>query len=79
MLTVISPAKTLDFDSPSTTRKATQPEFLDKSASLVDDARGLSPADIRSLMGVSEKIADLNHARFMNWGLPFDRDNANPF
>ncbi len=76
MLTVISPAKTLDFDTPPTTRRATQPEFLERSAALVDDARGMSPADIRSLMGVSEKIADLNHSRFMNWGTPFDLGNA---
>ena len=76
MLTVISPAKTLDFDTPPTTRKATQPRFLKRSAELVADARGLSPADIRELMGVSEKIAELNHRRFMNWGVPFSLDNA---
>lgn len=76
MLTVISPAKTLDFDTPPTTRKTTQPEFLEQSAALVEDARALSPEDIRGLMGVSEKIAELNHARFMNWGTPFDLDNA---
>lgn len=76
MLSVISPAKTLDFDTPATTRKATQPEFLDEAAQLVEDARRLDPAAIRSLMGVSEKIAALNHERFMNWHQPFDRDNA---
>ncbi|MAT92501.1 MAG: peroxide stress protein YaaA [Halioglobus sp.] len=76
MLTVISPAKTLDFDSRPTTRRATQPQFLERSAALVDDARALSPADIRSLMGVSENIAELNHQRFMNWGTPFSLDNA---
>jgi len=76
MLTVISPAKTLDFDTPPTTRKATQPRFLERSAELVADARGLNPADIRELMGVSEQIAELNHRRFMNWGLPFSLDNA---
>lgn len=76
MLSVISPAKTLDFDTPATTRKATQPEFLDEAAQLVEDARRLDPAAIRSLMGVSEKIAALNHERFMNWHVPFDRDNA---
>jgi len=76
MLTVISPAKTLDFDTPPTTRKATQPRFLERSAELVADARGLSPADIRELMGVSEQIAELNHRRFMNWGVPFSLDNA---
>lgn len=76
MLTVISPAKTLDFDTPPTTRKATQPQFLQRSADLVADARAMSPQDIRALMGVSEKIAELNHARFMNWGTPFNLDNA---
>lgn len=76
MLTVISPAKTLDFETPPSTRKNTQPQFLDRSAELVEDARAMSPADIRSLMGVSEKIAELNHRRFMNWGTPFTLDNA---
>ena len=76
MLTVISPAKTLDFDTPPTTRKSTQPLFLERSAELVEDARAMSPEDIRGLMGVSEKIADLNHRRFMNWGMPFTLDNA---
>mgnify|MGYP001817168361 FL=1 len=76
MLTVISPAKTLDFDTPPTTRRATQPRFIERSAELVEDARGLSPADIRELMGVSEKIAELNHRRFMDWGVPFSLDNA---
>lgn len=76
MLTVISPAKTLDFDTPPGTRKATRPEFIDRAAALVDDARQLSPADIRGLMGVSEAIADLNHRRFMNWQQPFSLENA---
>jgi len=76
MLTVISPAKTLDYETPPTTRRTTQPQYLDKAARLVDDARGLSPDDIRKLMGVSQKIAELNHARFMNWGQPFTLDNA---
>lgn len=76
MLTVISPAKTLDFDTPPITRKATQPQFIERSAELVEDARQLSPDDIRGLMGVSENIAQLNHRRFMNWGLPFSLDNA---
>ncbi|MDP5054251.1 MAG: peroxide stress protein YaaA [Congregibacter sp.] len=76
MLSVISPAKTLDYDSPVTTRKATQPEFLERSQALIEDARRLDPADIRSLMGVSENIAALNHQRFMDWHRPFDKHNA---
>jgi len=76
MLTVISPAKTLDFETAPTTRKATQPEFLQRSAALVEDARALSPDDIRELMGVSDSIAELSHRRFMDWGTPFSLDNA---
>lgn len=76
MLSIISPAKTLDFESPNKVRKSTQPRLLGQSAELVEDARCLSPEDIQSLMGVSEKIADLNHARFMNWSIPFSKDNA---
>ncbi|MEH6589385.1 MAG: peroxide stress protein YaaA [Halioglobus sp.] len=76
MLTVISPAKTLDFDTPPVTRKSTAPQLLDRSAELVDDMRALSPDGIRELMGVSEKIAELNHHRFMNWSRPFNLDNS---
>ena len=76
MLTVLSPAKTLDYETPPATRKATQPQFLDRSAALVEDARNLSPSDIRSLMGVSQSIANLNHERFMNWQPEFSLDNA---
>lgn len=76
MITVISPAKTLDFEVPGTTRKSSQPAFLQRSAELIEDARELSPEGIRALMGVSDNIAQLNHRRFMNWSAPFDLDNA---
>ena len=76
MLTVISPAKTLDFDTPAGTLSATQPEFLARSTGLVEDARALSQEDIQALMGVSENIAQLNHRRFMDWGEPFELGNA---
>jgi len=67
VLTVLSPAKTLDYESPSITDQTSTPQFMDQSALLVDDARTMAPDDIRSLMGVSEAIASLNHERFMNW------------
>jgi cytoplasmic iron level regulating protein YaaA (DUF328/UPF0246 family) len=76
VLTVLSPAKTLDYETPPTTRKSTKPLFLEQAAELVDDARKLDPADIRGLMGVSEAIADLNFQRFHDWHPEFDLDNA---
>lgn len=76
MLTVLSPAKTLDYETPATTRKATQPVFLDRAEALVADARQLTPDQIQGLMGVSESIANLNYERFMNWQPDFSLDNA---
>jgi cytoplasmic iron level regulating protein YaaA (DUF328/UPF0246 family) len=76
MLTVISPAKTLDFEIPAPTRKATQPDFLERSARLVDTLRQLDPAQVGELMDISEALADLNHRRFMNWAMPFTAANA---
>ena len=76
MLTVISPAKTLDFETSPTTRRSTRPQFLERAAERVKEARELSPEELRALMGVSEKIAELNHRRFMNWSEPFTLDNA---
>ena len=72
MLSILSPAKTLDYETAPTT-KSTQPLFIEQAASLVDSARALGPDDIRALMGVSENIATLNHQRFMNWQPIFSR------
>lgn len=76
MLTVLSPAKTLDYETAPITQSATLPRFMDQSALLVEDARGLNPDDIRALMDVSEQIAHLNHERFMNWQSESTSDNA---
>ena len=76
MLTVISPAKTLDYETPPVTQKATQPQFLEHAASLIAEARTMSSDEIQSLMGASKKIADINHERFRSWETPFSLDNA---
>ncbi|MCU5771085.1 peroxide stress protein YaaA [Erwiniaceae bacterium BAC15a-03b] len=76
MLMVISPAKTLDFDGPLATKKFTQSALLDKSQQLIEVARALSPAQIGSLMHISDKLAELNAQRFNDWQPPFTLDNA---
>ncbi|CAG0910521.1 unnamed protein product, partial [Cyprideis torosa] len=76
MLIVISPAKTLDFDSPLPTEKYTQPDMLEDAQSLIYTMRNYSPEDIGQLMGVSEKIARLNFERFGDWSPPFSPENA---
>ena len=76
MLMVISPAKTLDYDSPLATTKASQPDFLDDACELVDQLKTLEPHDISNLMGVSDKLGQLNAERFRRWQTPFTQDNA---
>lgn len=76
MLLVISPAKTLDFDTAPVTKTHTQPRFLEQSQQLIDDLRKLSVQDVASLMKLSDKLAGLNVARFQTWQPPFDLENA---
>ena len=78
MLSVISPAKTLDFETPSTTDQVTQPDFLEHSKPLIEILRGYSPQQLSDLMGISDKLAGLNAARFADWQPPFSLDNAKP-
>jgi hypothetical protein len=76
MLTVISPAKTLDFDTPTVTDAFTQPVHLTQSRKLVRRMRQLSGQELSSLMKVSGNIADLNQQRFKQWKTPFKPENA---
>lgn len=76
MLIVISPAKTLDFDTPSPTDIFTQPQFLDDSKILIERLREFDPVQIGKLMSISDELAQLNHRRNMNWSIPFSRANA---
>lgn len=76
MLIVISPAKTLDFDTPPVTEKHSQPSMLDHSEKLIDILTTLSPSDIEKLMKISPKLAELNSERFHHWSRPFNKSNA---
>src|SRR5690606_8130210 len=76
MLTVISPAKTLDYDTPPVTERFTLPQYLDDSQELIQQLRELSPAQIAELMHLSDKLAGLNAARFGSWTPAFTPANA---
>jgi cytoplasmic iron level regulating protein YaaA (DUF328/UPF0246 family) len=75
MLLLLSPAKTLNFDS-TDIKTHTQPQFLAKSEALITELKKYSSKQIQDLMGVSEKIADLNVSRYQDFSLPFDQSNA---
>ncbi|MGM0768853.1 MAG: peroxide stress protein YaaA [Pseudomonadota bacterium] len=76
MLMVISPAKTLDYESPLATEKYSQPDFLDDACELVDQLKTLEPHQISNLMNISDKLGQLNAERFQQWKTPFTPANA---
>jgi len=76
MLIVISPAKTLDYDTPPKTKVFTTPDYLGDSHKLISRLRDLSSLDISELMKVSTKIADLNFDRYEKWNKKFTAKNA---
>lgn len=76
MLSVVSPAKSLDLETKSPTAKATQPAMLDAAEGLIEILRDYSAKEIAKLMGVSANIAELNQQRFAEWSRPFNKKNA---
>jgi len=76
MLIVLSPAKTLDVETPATTEVYSQPAFLDRAAELIAVLKRLSPAQLGSLMQISDPLAALNAARYAAWSLPFTPCNS---
>jgi len=76
MLLVISPAKTLDYDTPPQTKTFSIPAYLNHAEQLMHRARQYSELDVMDLMSVSAKIAELNVQRFADWHTPFTPKNA---
>jgi cytoplasmic iron level regulating protein YaaA (DUF328/UPF0246 family) len=76
MLMVLSPAKTLDYETPPVISRYSQPEFLDHSQILMAQLRDLTPAQLAELMHLSDKLAGLNAARFGSWQPEFSPANA---
>jgi uncharacterized protein len=76
MLTVISPAKTLEYETPPVTEAFTQPTQLSQSRKLIRRLRELGSDDISRLMSVSDNLAELNRQRFKQWKTPFKPENA---
>lgn len=76
MLLVLSPAKTLDYASPSTTDAHTRPAFMKRSAELIQILRTRSPAEIGSLMKISDPLAELNAQRYHDWSTRITARNA---
>ncbi len=78
LIIVLSPAKTLDYEAPLHTKKATQPLFPDRVSELVGILAAKSPAELGALMSISESLSELNFERFQDWAPEYTRANARP-
>lgn len=76
MLLLISPAKTLDYETPVTTQLKSEPEFTDRAETLINNLRDYAPQDIAELMKLSDKLASLNVARYQSWVKEHNEANA---
>lgn len=76
MLLLVSPAKDLDYQPLAKNLAVTQPALLEHSKQLAAICKTLTPADLSSLMHISDKLAGLNAARFAQWQPSFSEQNA---
>ncbi|TAL97002.1 MAG: peroxide stress protein YaaA [Paraburkholderia sp.] len=76
MIIVLSPAKSLDYETPPHVKKHTIPDFVDDAAELIGGLRRLSPQQIATLMDISDPLARLNFQRYADWSEKFDTRNA---
>jgi cytoplasmic iron level regulating protein YaaA (DUF328/UPF0246 family) len=67
MLIVLSPAKSLDLESPPTTKQRTTPQFIARAADLIGVLKDYSPAQVSELMSISDPLAVLNVTRYADW------------
>lgn len=76
MIIVVSPAKSLDFDSPAKTKKTSEVQFLNDSKELMKGLKKYQPEQLSELMHMSDALGELNFARNANWKAPFTPENA---
>lgn len=78
MKIVISPAKSLDFESPLPTERYTEPVFLEQAEKINKVLAKKKPRSLIQLMGISSQLAEVNWERNQNFSIPFTPDNARP-
>ena len=78
MKIVVSPAKSLNFESPLPIQNYTESLFLKDAETIQKTLKKKKPKQLMELMDISEKLADLNWERNQNWSLPFTPENARP-
>lgn len=78
MKLVLSPAKSLDYETKLPTTKTTEGQFLKEADQLNKVLKKKSAKDLSELMHISDNLGQLNFERNQEWELPFNQDNARP-
>lgn len=78
MKLVLSPAKSLDFESKLPTTKSSESQFLSDSERIQKVLKKKSAKSLSKLMNISDNLAHLNYERNQDWQLPFTKENARP-
>lgn len=78
MKVVLSPAKSLDFETPLPIQTYTCPLFESQTKVIVSELKKMSKKEIASLMKLSDKLAELNYLRYQEFSFPFTPQNARP-
>jgi cytoplasmic iron level regulating protein YaaA (DUF328/UPF0246 family) len=76
MLALISPSKTLNFETYKPVGETSAPLFVKDSVKLIKILKEYSVKDIEKLMGISTKLAELNHQRFKSFSSKFTEENS---
>jgi len=76
LVTIISPAKKLDYSPVEKNIDSTIPSLLEHSNELIKDLKSLNPQEVSSLMSLSDKLGALNYERFQEWKTPFTKSNS---
>lgn len=78
MKILISPAKTLDFETPLPTNEFSTSRFIKESRIINKVIKQKSPKELSELMSISDKLAELNWQRNKTWRTPFTKENSRP-
>lgn len=78
MKIVVSPAKTLDYETKLPTTRGTQPSFIETTATINRKLARMSKKELMELMDISDKLAELNHTRYQEFTEEHNKGNSRP-
>jgi len=76
MIAILSPAKTLDFETTNSFKEFTIPGFIEDSKELISQLKKIRVNELSTLMGLSHSLSELNVKRYQNWSSDFNLSNS---